>query len=212
MMRAPEIRPGIALERAAWACTVLVLAGCAAAPPLNLYTLSDGSLPHEGSVAAADPPPPRGAPVIEIARVSLPEYLDSRDLILRRGDLLERSNSGRWASRLSVAATDLLTTQLAMHLPAAWVTDEPPAQPPDYRLLVHVDRLDITSSGAGIVDADWQLVPRNASGEIRRRTHFEMTGTVGTDEAIVHFERALLDRLASEIDDTQWPGQSKAVR
>jgi len=211
MMRAPATRPGIALKRAAWACTVLVLAGCAAAPPLNVYTLCEGPLSHEGSIAA-DPSPPRAAPVIEIARVSLPEYLDSRDLILRRGDLLERSNSGRWASRLSVAATDLLTTQLAMHVTAAWVTDEPQVQPPDYRLLVHVDRLDITSSGAGIVDADWELIPRNASGEVRRRTHFEMTGTVGTDEAIVHFERALLDRLASEIDDTQWPGPSKAVR
>jgi uncharacterized protein len=204
MNREPATRPvsrapiGIAL--AVCASVAAALAGCAAAPALNLYTLSGGS-PSDDSSTALTGPPPRGAPIIEIARVSLPEYLDSRELYVRRGDALERSSTGRWASRLSIAATDLLTTQLMMRLPDAWVTDQPQARTPDYRMIVHIDRLDIMSSGTGVVEADWEIVPRGASGEIiRRRTRFSMNGAVGTDEAVVHFERLLLDRLAGEID------------
>jgi uncharacterized protein len=190
---------------AAWAPVVLALAGCAAGPALNVYTLSE-SPANEAATTSADPPRP-GTPVIEISRVSLPEYLDSRDLIVRQGDILERSRTGRWASRLSIAVTDLLTQQLTMRMPAAWVTDEPQARTPDYRLIVHIDRLDITSSGTGVVEADWEIVPRDASGEVSRyRSRFSMDGAVGTDEAVVHFERRLLDRLASEIERNPWPG------
>jgi uncharacterized protein len=195
------------IRRAAWVSTAVALASCAAGPPLTLYTLSDGSTSPEGSITPADPPAPSGAPVIEIARVSLPEYLDSEDLIVRQGDVLERSRTGRWASRLPVAATDLLTTQLAMRRSDAWITDQPQARPPDYRLIIRIDRLDITSSGTGLVEAHWEIVPRGASQEvIRRRAQFSMTGAVGSDEAVVQLERRLLDRLASEIDSgSPWP-------
>ncbi len=196
----PAPRAHRAIVRGLGAAVALVLAGCAAGPPLNLYTLSEVSASADSSTTLADPPP-RGGPVIEVARVSLPDYLDSEDLLVRQGDVLVRSRTGRWATRLSAAATDLLTSQLAMRLPDAWVTDQPQMRPPDYRLIVHIDRLDITSSGTGIVDADWTIVPSSASGEvIRRRTRFSLNGSVGTDEAVVHLERLLLERLAGEID------------
>jgi uncharacterized protein len=197
----PASRVRNALRRAAWVPTALALTGCTAAPALNLYMLSDSSASTQGSTAASDPLPPRNALVIQVARVQLPEYLDSRDLVLRRGDVLERSSTGRWASPLPIAATDLLTAQLAMRRPDAWVTDQAYMRPPDYRLIVHVDRLDITSSGTGLVEADWEIVPRSASREIiRGRTQFSMQGSVASDEAVVHFERLLLSKLAGEID------------
>jgi uncharacterized protein len=195
----PASRARNALRRAAWVSGALALVGCTAAPALNLYMLSDSSPSAARSTTPSDPP--RNALVIQVARVRLPEYLDTRDLVLRRGDVLERSSTGRWASRLSIAATDLLTAQLAMRRPDAWVTDQAYMQPPDYRLIVHVDRLDITSSGTGLVEADWEIVPHGASREIiRGRTQFRMQGAVGSDEAVVHFERLLFERLASEID------------
>lgn len=183
-----------------WVSIALALVGCTAAPALKLYMLSDSPPSTEGSTAP-DPAPPRGALVIQVARLKLPESLDTRDLVLRRGDVLERSSTGRWASRLSIAATDLLTVRLAMRRPDAWVTDQAYMQPPDYRLIVHVDRLDITSSGTGLVEADWEIVPRGATREIiRGRTQFSMQGAVGSDEAVVQFERLLFNKLASEID------------
>ncbi len=205
------MRREASIVSAIWACVALVLAGCSAGPPLRVYMLSEGSASNEAT--AADPLPPSGAPVVEVARVSLPDYLDSRDLIVRRGDVLERSNTGRWASRLSVGATRLLTAQVMMHLPDAWVTNDSQARAPDYRLIVNVSRLDVTSAGTGVVEADWEIVPRSASEEIiRRRTRFSMNGAVGTDEAVVNFERALLGRLASEIaNGIQWRSESKTM-
>ncbi len=180
-----------------------VLAGCTAAPALRVYTLLEVPASGGEATATADPSPPPGAPVIEVARVSLPSYIDSSDLVVRHGDLLERSSTGRWANRLSVATTDLLTAQLAMRRPDAWVTDQAPARPPDYRLMIDISRLDITSTGIGTVEADWEIVPRNASESIiRRRTRFTMTGSVGTDERVARFDRALLERLSREIDDS----------
>ncbi len=200
---APAIHP-VQARVAALTAPILValaLAGCTAAPALTVYTLLDEPATGGAALATTDPAPPPGAPVIEVARVSLPDYLDSRDLVVRDGDLLRRSDTGRWATRLSVAATDLITAQLAARRPDAWVTDQPQARPADYRLMIHVSRLDITSGGAGTLEADWEIAPRNASeAVIRRRTRFTMTGSVETDERIARLERALLERLSSEID------------
>jgi len=185
------------------ACTLvaLTLAGCTAAPPLKMYTLSPSTAGGAEAMTSADPPPPPGAPVIEVTRVRLPTYVDSRDLVVRQGDLLERSSTGRWASRLSIAATDLLTARLALRWPDAWVTDQAQARPPDYRLMVDISRLDITNTGKGTLEADWAIVPRNASARVvRERTQFTMSGQVGTDESVAGFVRKLLERLSSEID------------
>ncbi len=182
----------------------LALAGCTAGPTLRVYTLLEEPASNEEPTTPADPPPPPpGASVIEVARVSLPDYIDSRDIVVRNGDLLERSSTGRWANRLSVAATDLITAQLATRRPDAWVTDQVQARPPDYRLMIHISRLDITSTGTGTLEADWEIVPRSASeAVIRRRIRFTMNGSVETDERVAHFERALLERLSREIDDS----------
>ena len=189
----------------------LALAGCAAAPALRVYTLAASPASSDAAMTAAAPSPLAGAPVIEIARVSVPDSVDSRDLVLRQGDRLERSSTARWASRLSVATTDLLTARLAMRRPDAWVTDQPQARTPDYRLLVHISQLDITNTGTGTVVAVWEIVPHDAcEAVIRHRSQFTMSAAIGTDERVAHFERLLLERLASDIDISslhQGPGK-----
>jgi uncharacterized protein len=191
----------------AWALVGVTLAGCTAAPPLKLYVLSEGPASSAEVTVASDPAPPPGAPVIEVARVTLPDYMDSRDLVVRQGDLLERSSTGRWARRLSLATTDLVTARLAMRHPDAWVSDQPQARTPDYWLTVHISRLDISSTGTGTVDADWEIVPRNVAVPVlRHRVHFAMSGAVGTDERVARFERRLLERLARAIDFSSLPG------
>src|ERR1700758_4795749 len=98
------------------AAAVVTLAGCAAGPPLSLYTLS------EPSVSKIEPPLESGAPVIEVERVSLPSYIDTRDIVTREGDVVVRSMTGRWVSRLSLLASDFLTDRLANPLFRAVVT------------------------------------------------------------------------------------------
>ncbi|HEX4023505.1 MAG TPA: PqiC family protein [Steroidobacteraceae bacterium] len=176
----------------------LALAGCAA-PPLRLYTLS------ETPDSAASPVSTRGSlAVIRIDRVTLPPYLDTQDILVRDGHVLNRSQTGRWATRLSIAATDLLTARLAMRKADALVTDEPEIGAPDYEIRVHVSELDVTSSGEAVMAADWQIYSRTAEGvPIANHTRIVRHGSVATDENVVELEEALFDELADSIDTTR---------
>ncbi len=174
--------------------TVLLLAACAS-PPLTLYTLG------APSIAADAPPLGRRAMVIEVRRVTLPDYLDTQDIFVRDGNRLERSSRGRWASRLSLGITDLLTGRLAQRRPDALVTDQPQTQAPSYRILVNISRLDVTTGGVATLEADWLIVPPDPAVPTRRdRAQFSATGPVATDQDVVTLEESLLDRLAAAIN------------
>lgn len=173
--------------------TALAVGACAA-PPLRLYTLSDApaTAPH-GEL-------PPGAPVIEVDPLTLPDYLDTVDILLRKGNVLERSSGARWASRLSILATGLLTSQLATRAPDALVTDQWKGTAPDYRILVQVTSLDVTSAGVASLNAYWQIIPRDRQLQIvRDRTQIRVTGPVATDQEVVDLETELFERLAGAI-------------
>jgi len=72
----------------------LLLAACAA-PKLTLYTLD--------TAPAEAPQPNKPRAVIAVARVSIPDELDTQDIMVRDASTLRRSSLGRWASRLSLA-------------------------------------------------------------------------------------------------------------
>jgi hypothetical protein len=172
----------------------LLLASCAA-PPLTLYTL--------GTPTQAADAPPLGRPqvVIAVARVTIPDELDTADIVVRDGSTLRRSSLGRWASRLSLSITDRLTQRLGQRYPNALVTDRPLTETPSERVLVNIGRLDVTSAGVATLDADWMVVPRDpAHGTRRNRLHVSVTGPVATDQDVVTLVGVLLDRLASAID------------
>jgi uncharacterized protein len=179
------------------ACAGGGLLGSCAAPPLALYTLG-------GPAIAADAPPLGGkAVVIEVRRVTLPDYLDTQDILVRHGNTLERSARGRWASRLSLGVTDLLTGRLARRRPDALVTDQPQTEAPSYRILINISRLDVTADGAATLEADWQIVPRDPAMPTRRdRAGFSVAGPVATDQDVVTLEETVLDRLAGAINIT----------
>lgn len=172
----------------------LLLAGCAA-PPLRLYTLG------EPPVGEDSRPLPHGAAVIEVDRLILPNDADSEDILLRNGDVVERSPTGRWVSRLSLLATDLVTARLAMRSPDALLTDQWPAEAPDYRVMIHVARLDVTNGGRASLDADWQISACDPGwSPIRGRAQIRLTGPTATDQDVVGLEAALFDRLADAMD------------
>lgn len=172
----------------------VLLASCAA-PPLVLYTLD---VPGAGPGAAALG---RKALVIEVTRVVLPDELDSQDIQVRRGSVLQASHQGQWASRLSVGATGLLTGRLARRRPDALVTGQPQAGTPSYRIMVNISRLDVTTDGAAVLEADWQVVPGNPALPARRdRASLRATGPVATDGDVVALVGAVLGQLADRID------------
>ena len=179
---------------ATWLGATLLLASCAA-PPLVLYTLDKpGAGPGVAELG-------RNALVIEVTRVSVPDELDTQDIQVRRGSVLQASQGGRWASRLSVGATGLLTSRLARHRPDALVTDQPQAGTPSYRIVVNISRLDVTAEGNAVLEADWQVVPGNPALRVRRdRASFHATGLVAIDRDVVAMVGAVLGLLADRID------------
>lgn len=170
----------------------LLLAACAA-PNLTLYTL--GTAPSEA------PPPGRPRAVIAVARVTIPDELDTQDIMVRDGSTLQRSSLGRWASRLSLGITDRLTERLAGRYPDVLVTDRPLTETPAERVLVNIARLDVTTAGVATLDADWMVVPADPRRPtIRDRLHVTATGPVATDQDVVTLVGQLLDRLAGAIN------------
>ena len=170
----------------------LLLASCAS-PPLTLYTL--------GTSPASDAVPLGARPVvIAIARVTMPDDLDTEDIVVRDGSTLRRSTKGRWASRLSLGITDRLTQRLAERRPDALVTDRPLSDAPTDRIQVNIGRLDVTSAGIATLDADWMIVPRNPRVPTRRdRGHFTASGPVATDADVVALLGKVLDQLAAAM-------------
>ena len=195
-------RPG--LVRAALRLGAAVLLASCAAPPLAVYTLGDAAVNAQGTApgGAVDASPlGRRALVVEVARVSLPDDLDTQDIQVRHGNVLQPSRRGRWASRLSVAATGLLTARLARRRPDALFTDQPQAGTPSDRVLVNISRLDVTAEGTATLEADWQIVPRDPARPARRnRANVSAAGPVATDADVVALVRAVLDQLAARID------------
>ena len=139
--------------------------------------------------------------MIEIPRVTVPDELDNQDIVYRNGDILHRSDKGRWASRLSLGITARLAGRLAARRPDALVTDRAQVEAPTYRLLVNIDRLDVTAAGTATLEADWMIVPQDAKQPIRRdRARFSATGPVAKDQDVVALVGGLVDRLAAAID------------
>lgn len=184
----------MAIRQTAWpALAALLLAGCAG-PPLRLYTL--GNTPESENAR----PLPRQAAVIEVDRLILPDYLDSEDILLRDGNLLERSSTGRWVTRLSALATDLVASRIATRASGALVTDQGHVQAPRYRIVIHVARLDIARDGRALMDADWQILTADHDRRsIDGRARIRLAGSTATDRDVVRLETAMFERLADSI-------------
>jgi len=171
----------------------LLLASCAS-PALILYTLGTPPIASDTATLGSKPE------VIAVARVTLPDALDTEDIVVRDGSTLRRSTKGRWASRLSLGITDRLTQRLAERLPDALVTDRPLSDTPIDRIQINIGRLDVTAAGTAILDADWMIVPRNPKTPTQRdRGHFTATGPVATDQDTVTLLGKVLDQLAAAI-------------
>jgi uncharacterized lipoprotein YmbA len=187
----PDLKPAVARIVMG---AVLLAASCAS-PPITLYTLAPAS------AAGLPSPPSRPTTVIEVRRVSIPDYLDSEDILIRKGNVLIRSTKGRWATRLSLGITRLLTARFAQRRPDALVTDQVQGQAPNERIDVAISEFDVTSAGTGVLDASWQIMPRNLRLPIRRgRRRYTENGPVAGEQDVVTLMTNLLLQLADAVD------------
>jgi uncharacterized protein len=124
--------------------------GCAG-PPMREYVLDAPPASTTASVIQT------ALPIIKIERVRLPDYLDSVDILTRRGGLVVPSRTGRWAERFSVGVTRALTTFLANRLTSVVVTSGQPIEPPVLRVLVDVIAFESTTNGEVLLAARWTI-------------------------------------------------------
>jgi len=184
---------------ASLAIATLLFSGCAS-PPIHFYTLGAPAVPGVAPSLSAT------THVMAVTRITLPDYLDTQDIVVRDGDQIDRSPNARWASRLSQGATDLLAARLAQSWPSVFVTTQPQSGTPDNRLSVNVSRLDITHDGQGTLEADWAIIPRDEHLPIKhQRAVFTTQGNVSTDTGNAALTRNLLEQLASRIAQTTTP-------
>jgi uncharacterized lipoprotein YmbA len=183
----------------AWCAVTLTLGGCSA-PPLTLYTLGTAP-PGSPAIVSNTAPFGKKPTVIAVARVTIPDELDTEDIIVRDGSTLRRSRLGRWASRLSLGITDRMTQRLAERRPEALVTARPLTETPTYRVLINIGRLEVSDAGVATLDADWLIVSRDvAAAPVRDRGHFTATGPVATDQDVVNLMEVVLDQLSTAVD------------
>lgn len=188
-----------------WALAAVMILGSCASPAIVLYTLAPPAQ-SRGEVPLGHDPV-----VIAVDRVTLPDDLDTQEILVRKGNVLDRSHTGRWASRLSLGITDLLTLRLAERRPEALVTDQPQTTTPTYRILINISRLDLVMDPGGTgakatLDADWTIVARNPAVPVQRdRTRVQLDGPAGTDRDVVALTTAAVTRLAAAIELTRMP-------
>ncbi|MDI2112890.1 PqiC family protein [Commensalibacter nepenthis] len=180
-----------------------LLMGCAA-PSLQYYTLTEGNIAPKPAQAfnAAN-----NASVIYIARVTVPDYLNTTDITTRTGTELNHSVNGRMSSILSVGATGLITNLLTDKNPHLWITDEAPASPPAYQVRVNIRRFDLQAEANKIgnltLEASWSIIPQNDKAPVQKqRTNFVVQGSIQTDNDIVKLEQNALTQLTNNINTT----------
>jgi uncharacterized lipoprotein YmbA len=179
-------------------CAVLITAACTSDPAPRTFLLG-----RRLAIATSPTVDSDGVPV-QVQTVTVPDYLDTEDILLREGAHgLAASPGARWGERLSAGMTHALTAALVTRLPDYRVA---PARPPDplaRQVLVDVTAFDVGRDGRCELRAGWTIsVPGSASPSLRRQAVF-VTPAVGgfpaPDATVVAAMAATVDRLADAL-------------
>lgn len=184
------------------ACAALVaLTGCSLLAPRNE--------PVQFFVLAASPPdagsPSAGSradrPTIGLGPVTLPGYLDRREIVTRVApNQVRLSQNEQWAEPLAENVRSVLAQELASRLGGATIVIFPwlGSFRPDYRVRIDVTRFEPTVAGTAELAARWQVLSgRDVLAARDARISRPITGG-GTEAAVAALGETLSD-LASEI-------------
>jgi len=178
---------------------LLALAGCGSGSSVRTYVLSPPAEPMAGAVSQA------GRPIIELRPVSIPDYMDTTDILVRDGrNEFKASTTGRWGERLSEGITQALWVELSRRLPAFQIARTRPPGQPVAQLLIDVEAFDLFPDGRCVLSARWTIAAAD-----RRTTLASERGTVTataplfggaiTDDAATAAMAQAVGRLADDI-------------
>ena len=185
----------MALLALCWVAAMFGTAACTrSGPPPNEYML--GALPSAKAIAINQ----TGLPIVELKRLQFPDYLDTTEILERRGNRLVPSASGRWGERLSVGMTRSLTASLAARLPRMAVTATPPVERPAREILIDVDAFEWRDDGQVVLVARWSIADGSGRHIVISQQAALVEAVVGTgDSAVVAAMSHAVEDLAEQI-------------
>lgn len=174
---------------------LLMTAACArSGPPPAEYVLGTGQAPANAVNSL------RGRQVVLLKPVRLPDYLDTRDLLIRKGNQLIPSTTGQWAERLSVGMTRALALALATQLPNAALFTTDPVQRPARQLLVDVTSFEAIPDQKVVLAARWTFTDGTGrSSLLSQDTVLVEPAGDTSDEAVTNAMNQAVDALANQI-------------
>jgi hypothetical protein len=179
-----------------WASAGLIaaLTACAASPPPRLYVLSSlsspgteqrqmalaaGQEPGSGAPAARRPT----APIIGVTPVTVAQYLDRSEIIVRRSpNELQILESDRWAEPIAATATRALVENLSVLLAQNRVAQVPlqGSQRATYEVSLDLTAFEVDETGAAVLAGDWSLIDP-ATGAARAGGRLNKSVAVGRE-------------------------------
>ena len=184
-------------------CGLLALTSCGSGTTPAIYVLSPAAHQNAGVVSEA------GRPVIALKQISVPDYMDTTDILSRDGqNELKPSLTGRWGERLSMGITRALAVALATRLPGIVVDHTGSAAHPALTLLIDLDAFDIGSDGRCVLTARWTILGEDRQTvAMRRATIITIvsrssggpTDAAPTDAAIVAAMAGAVEQLADHV-------------
>jgi uncharacterized lipoprotein YmbA len=179
------------------------LVGCDSAPPRRIFVLSEPALSASDAVVEV------GGSAIEVRPVSVPDYLDSTDILVREGqNELKPLSSGAWGERLSIGLTRAMGAALKQRLPGNRVMLTPMPGQPTRQVLIDVEGFDVYPDGRCALTAQWTVLGKNRqpAGASRRGT-FNAPASRSRDPAtdaaaIVAAMTRAVDQLADSVAAT----------
>ena len=144
-----------------------------------------------------------GAPVIKLKTVQVLDYPDSTDIVRQvRANQGVPSRLGQWGERLSVGVARDLVATISRRLPGVTIETRGAYQP-SRRLLVSIERFEITPDGHCVLAARWRLTTTDGTvlGASEEET-FAETASSGTDAAAAAAMTRAIDALAAQMTPT----------
>ena len=186
----------------------IALAVCGlAGPSPDLYVL--GALSAATTVTTAH----AGLPVVEVKRVGMPDYLDTTDILIRSGDQVVPSRTGRWSERLSVGVTRAFATALAARLPRMMVTTTSRAEPPAFQVVVDIETFDARTDGQIVLVADWSVTEGTARAKLYSERASLVEAMAGTgDSAVAAAMTTAVEDLAGHVARIDYQPSSSRKR
>ena len=183
------------MMRACVAAAVVMLAGCASAPPEHFYSLSSGM-----GMGVVQAPAARAAYYIELPAVTVPQQVARNQLVVTTGtgrvDLLELE---RWASLPASEIGQALSLTISGELGTIDVFRSPvPDKAPVYRISTNVQRFESAPGQYALIDAVWSVRLVGSTQVLTCRSVAQETVGAGYDELVAGHRRAVA-RIGGDI-------------